>query len=463
MSLGRPVRAAHAPWSSGSSRRFAGLVLVLLAFAPGAARAQRIVTQAERVISVSKGASALLINPVPLSRFSVGDPGVAEATVLSPTEVLINGKGLGTTTLLIWDNSGQVRVNSVEVTADAPGLQRFLKQLMPDEDIQVSASGNTVTVTGTVKDPNSVARAVDIAKASGATVIDNLIAPQAVQVLVRVRFAEINRTALKDWSTRFATLNPHKLSDKGDWSGTSDPTVGSDAITFLLNSGNANLQAFIAAATQKGDLRTLAEPNLMTLPGKEAYFLAGGEFPFPTVQSGSSSGAISIVFKEFGIRLRFLPNIARNGAIRLKLTPEVSSLDFANGLTIQGFQIPSLRTRRAETEVELREGQYLAIAGLLDNETTRNLTKIPLLGDIPILGELFKSRGIRDRRTELLVVVTPELVQAGNEAPKVPTGEPGPPPPPGRWKREGFLKSPPSSSANPLQQGTPTPSQQPQH
>jgi pilus assembly protein CpaC len=417
------------------------------------------VSQAERVISVSKGSSVLLVNPVPLSRFSVGDPNIAEATVLSPTEVLINGKGLGTTTLLIWDNSSQVRVNSVEVTADAPGLQRFLKQLMPDEDIQVSASGNTVTVSGSVKDPNSVARAVDIAKASGATIIDNLVAPQAVQVLVRVRFAEINRTALKDWATRFSVLNPHKLDTDGDWSGTTNPTVGDRTITFLLNSGDANIQAFINAATQRGDLRTLAEPNLMTLPGKEASFLAGGEFPYPSVQGGGSN-AVSITFKEFGIKLKFTPSIARNGAIRLKVAPEVSSLDFANGLVLDGFSIPSLRTRKAETEVELREGQYLAIAGLMDNETTRNLTKIPIIGDIPILGELFKTRGNRDRRTELMVVVSPELVQAGDTAPKVPTGEPGPPPPPGVWKREGPLKSP-SSSQNPLQ-GTSTPSQQPQ-
>jgi pilus assembly protein CpaC len=458
VNLGRPVRAAHVPLRSGSAFRFAGLAAALLSFAPSVAWAQRVVSQVERVISVSRGSSALLINPVPLSRFSVGDPNVAEATVLSPTEVLINGKSLGTTTLLIWDNSGQVRVNSVEVTADAPGLQRFLKQLMPDEDIQVSASGNAVTISGRVKDPNSVARAVDVAKASGATIIDNLVAPQAVQVLVRVRFAEINRTALRDWATRFSTLNPHKLNTDGNWSGTTDPTVGADAITFLLNSGNANIQAFIAAATQKGDLRTLAEPNLMTLPGKEAYFLAGGEFPYPSVQGGAAAGSISITFKEFGIRLRFTPNIARNGAIRLKVAPEVSSLDFANGLTIQGFEIPSLRTRRAETEVELREGQYLAIAGLLDNETTRNLTKIPILGDIPILGELFKSRGIRDRRTELLVIVSPELVQASDSAPKVPTGEPGPPPASGVWKREGYLKSPPSSAGNPLQPGMSTPS-----
>jgi pilus assembly protein CpaC len=131
-------------------------------------------------------------------------------------------------------------------------------------------------------------------------------------------------------------------------------------------------------------------------------------------------------------------------------------------LVIQGFEIPSLRTRRAETEVELREGQYLAIAGLMDNETTRSLTKIPIIGDIPILGELFRSRGTRDRRTELLVVVTPELVQATDTSPKVPTGEPGAPPSPGVWKREGPLKSPSSSSQNPLQQGTSTPSQQPQ-
>lgn len=457
MSLGHPVRAAYAPSRSGLPVRWAGSALVLLALLPQSGWAQRVVSQAERVISVSKGASALLINPVPLSRFSVGDPNIAEATVLSPTEVLINGKGLGTTTLLIWDNTGQVRVNSVEVTADAPGLQRFLKQLMPDEDIQVSASGNTVTVSGTVKDPNSVARAVDVAKASGATVIDNLVAPPAVQILLKVRFAEINRTALRTWSSTLSTVNPHKLDTDGDWSGTTDPSAA-QAITFLLNSGNANIRALINAATQKGDLRTLAEPNLMTLPAKEAYFLAGGEFPYPTVQAGGGTNAVTITFKEFGIKLRFTPNIARNGAIRLKVAPEVSSLDFGNGITISGFAIPSLRTRRAETEVELRDGQYLAIAGLLDNETTRNLTKIPILGDIPILGELFKSRNIRDRRTELLVVVQPELVQATVNAPALPTNEPGPPPAPGKWKREGFLKSPSNPSGSPLQ-GTTTPSQ----
>jgi pilus assembly protein CpaC len=434
-----------------SFARIASAAAVLLAYA-GTLHAQRVVTQAERVVSITKGGSALLVNPVPIARFSVGDPGVAEATVVSPTEVILNGKGLGTTTLFVWDNSSQVRVYSVEVTADAPGLERYLRSLMPDEDIQVSASGNSITLSGTVKDPNTVARATQIASGTGAQVIDNLIAPPAVQVLLKVRFAEINRTALKDWAARLRTLNPQDLSDNGNWSGFTEPSAATQTIGFLLDSGNSEIEALVQAAVAKGDLRTLAEPNLLTLPGKEAYFLAGGEFPYPTVQSGTSN-AISIVFKEFGIKLRFTPNIARNGAIRLNVKPEVSTLDFANGLVIAGFEIPSLRTRRAETDVELREGQHLSIAGLLDNESTRNLTKIPILGDIPILGELFKSRALRQRRTELVVIVTPQLVMASDSAPPVPTGEPGPTPPAGPWGWQGNLKGS-EKSGNPLQPGS---------
>jgi len=440
-----------------SLSRIASIAAVLVAFA-GTLQAQRVVTQAERVVSITKGGSALLVNPVPIARFSVGDPGIAEATVVSPTEVILNGKGLGTTTLFVWDNSSQVRVYSVEVTADAPGLERYLRSLMPDEDIQVSASGNSITLSGTVKDPNTVARATQIAQGTGAQVIDNLIAPPAVQVLLNVRFAEINRTVLKDWAAQLRVLNPQDLSSDGNWSGFTSPSQGANNIGFLLDSGNAEIQALIQAAVSKGDLRTLAEPNLLTLPGKEASFLAGGEFPYPTVQSGNSA-SISIVFKEFGIRLRFTPNIARNGAIRLKVEPEVSSLDFANGLVVSGFEIPSLRTRRAQTEVELREGQHLSIAGLLDNESSKSLTKIPILGDIPILGEFFKSRDVRQRRTELVVIVTPHLVMASDSAPPVPTGEPGPMPDPGSWNWDGKLKGP-EKSGNPLQPGSSTQPQQ---
>ena len=441
-----------------SGLRIASLALALLGGASGIAQGQRVVTQAERVVSITKGGSALLVNPVPIARFSVGDPGVAEATVVSPTEVILNGKGLGTTTLFVWDNSSQVRVYSVEVTADAPGLERYLRSLMPDEDIQVTASGNSITLSGSVKDPNTVARATQIAQGTGAQVVDNLIAPPAVQVLLKVRFAEINRTALKDWAARLRVLNPQDLSDNGDWSGFTEPSAATNTIGFLLDSGNAEAEALVQAATSKGDLRTLAQPNLLTLPGKEAYFLAGGEFPYPTVQSGTSNN-VTIVFKEFGIRLRFTPNMARNGAIRLKVAPEVSTLDFANGLVISGFEIPSLRTRRAETEVELREGQHLSIAGLLDNEATRNLTKIPILGDIPILGELFKSRSLRQRRTELIVIVTPQLVMASDTAPPVPTGEPGSMPPAGSWNWQRHLRGA-EKSGNPLQPGSTSPQPQ---
>jgi pilus assembly protein CpaC len=435
-----------------STLGWAGVVLVAgLAVVRGVG-AQQVLSHPERVISLSKGGSALLVNPVAISRFSVGDPEIAQATVMSPTEVLINGKGLGTTTLFVWDNAAQVRIYSVEVTADAPGLERYLRGLMPDEEIQVTASGNAVTLSGTVKDPNSVARAVEVAKTTGATVIDNLVAPPAVQVLLQVRFAEINRTALRDWATQLSTLNPHQLDDNGNWSGSTDPSGASNTVQFLLDNTNANIQAMVQAAVQRGDLRTLAEPNVMTLPGKEAYFLAGGEFPYPSVQSGASGNAVAIVFKEFGIKLRFTPSIARNGAIRLAVKPEVSTLDFANGLVIAGYEIPSLRTRRAETEVELREGQHLAIAGLLDNEASRSMAKIPILGDIPILGELFRSRGVRQRRTELLVIITPHLVTATDRPPPLPTGEPGSVQPPGPWRWEGNLKpSKAAPSANPLQ------------
>ena len=408
-------------------------VLLALPVLTTPALAQRILTQPQQVISVSKGASALLQNGSAIIRITVGDPGIADALVVSPTEAVINGKALGSTTLLVWDNQTQPRIYSIEVTADAPALQRYIKALLPDENIIVGSSGNTVTLNGSVKDPFTAARAVEIAATSGATVIDNLYTPPAQQVMLKVRFAEIARSITKDWSAAFTTLNPHKLSDKGDWSGT---TNSDGAITFLLDNGTSNLAALITAAKNRGDFRSLAEPNLMTLPGKEAYFLAGGEFPFPMLQSATAGNAVTVQFRDFGIKLRFTPTIQRNGAIRLKLAPEVSSLDFANALVISGFEIPSILSRRAETEVELREGQWLAIAGLMDNNLTNNVTKIPILGDIPILGELFKSRGVREKRTELLVLVSPVLVTASDSAPPVPTREPA------DWHLDGFLTKP---------------------
>lgn len=417
--------------------------LPLLLLAAGAAEAQRVVRQPEQVVSVSKGASVLIVNPIALQRFSVGDPSVAEAVVVSPTEVLVNGKGLGTTSLVLWDNSGAPRLYSIEVTADAPGLQRYLRGLMPEEDIEVSASGNSVTLSGNVKDPNSVARAVEVAKSTGAVIVDNMVAPPAVQVLLQVRFAEINRTAFKEWAAEFLAINTDELRGDLGWEGQ---TVSEGLMRLLISSPGASIEGFVQASKGRGLFRTLAEPNLLTIPGKEAYFLAGGEFPFPTIQGigGSAAAGITIVFKDFGIKLRFTPTITRSGAIRLKLAPEVSSLDFANGLVISGFEIPTILSRKAETEVELREGQYLAIAGLMDHATTQSVTKIPLLGDIPILGQFFRSTDAQQRRTELLVLVQPRLVKATDTPVPLPTDEPK------NWGWDGSIGAP--KSGPPAQQ-----------
>jgi pilus assembly protein CpaC len=240
-------------------------------------------------------------------------------------------------------------------------------------------------------------------------------------VLLQVRFAEVTRSAIEEYATALSTVNPHELTDDGRWAGSTD----SDGdITFSLLNPGSSLSATLRALRGKGDFKDLAEPNLLALPGKEASFLAGGEFPYPSIQGGSANNAVTVTFREFGIRLKFTPTIMRNGNIRLRVAPEVSSLDFGNTVSFQGTVIPSLLTRKAETEVELKDGQHLSIAGLLDNSTTRNINKIPILGDLPILGLLFRSKNVRENRTELLVIVTPRLVGASDTPPPVPTGEP---------------------------------------
>jgi pilus assembly protein CpaC len=403
--------------------------------------AQRVVRAPEQIVSVSKGASALLVNTTPIQRFSIGDPTVAEAVVVSPTEVLVNGKTLGTTSLFLWDNTGNIKLYSVEVTADAPGLQRYLTSVLAGEKIDVIASGNVVTLSGTVRDASVASRAVEIAKGSGAIIVDNLTTPEAVQVLLRVRFAEVNKSAIKEFRSQLATLNPHKLDARGlepGWIGSAntnnDGGFADGVVDFGLFNANAGIEVLIRFLTSKGLLKSLAEPNLITLPGKEATFLAGGEFPYPAVQGGGGNNSVSIVFKEFGIRLKFTPTITRSGSIRLKVAPEVSALDFSNPLVFGGFTIPSILSRRTETEVEMKNGQYLAIAGLVDNTMTDNATKIPLLGDIPILGQFFRSKDARQRRTELLVLISPKLVLPSDTPALLPTGEPS------EWKWSGQMK-----------------------
>jgi len=441
-----------------SRLRFVLVLLCAFAVAPRAAEAQTVLQQATKSYSLPRGASLLLVSGVSIQRYTVGDPSIAEVVVVSPTELLINGKGLGSTSLILWETGGVPKLYTIEVTVDTPALERYLQEALPGEKIGVMASGNSVTLSGNVTDPVVVDRAVEIAQGTGvSSVINNLVSPPAVQVLLQVRFAEIDRSNMKDFSAALTTLNPQNLKSDGDWTGQS---ISDGLIRILLSNPNANIQAIIQASITKGTLRSLAEPNLITLPGKEASFLAGGEFPYPTVQGSSGigvgagiGGAVTITFKEFGVRLRFTPNITRSGAIRLKVAPEVSQLDFSNGLVISGFEIPSLLIRRAETEVELKEGQYLALAGLIDNSTIESVTKIPLLGDIPILGAFFRSTQTRAKQTELLVLVTPRLVRASDTAPALPTGEPV------TWKWPGWMR--PIVEEQAQRQGTVPPATQP--
>lgn len=417
----------------------AGVLTGLGLVAPRRAEGQRVIQEPERVITLARGTSVLIEFPGGLTRTSVSDPAIAEAVVISPTEVMINGIGLGTASLFLWDAAGVSRLYSLEVTADVASLQRYLDVLFPDEEIEVTARGNTVILSGRTSDAFIARRVSELATATGAQVLDNLQTPAASQILLAVRFAEVSRDVLSRLGPNVIRLiNPHELDTDGRWEGGTDS--GSGLLDLSLITSDAQLTALIHALKTAGAFRSLAEPNLLALDGQEASFLAGGEFPFPSVQGGAASNAVTVQWREFGVRLRFTPTVTNIGNIRLSIAPEVSTLDFAGGLALAGFQIPSILSRRAETQVELREGQHLAIAGLIDNTMQESLSKIPLLGDIPILGALFRSKEMRQERTELLVIVSPRVVRPQDTPIPVPTGEPG------TWEWDRHLRGVPFDS-----------------
>jgi pilus assembly protein CpaC len=412
-------------------------MMVMNAAAP--LSAQQFFTEPEGSVSLARGTSVVLSSPVEFSRVSMADPEVAEAVVVTPREVLINGRNLGTTTFVVWDAAGVRRIYGVEVTADAAALQRHLTTLFPDERIEVTARGNSLVLSGPVSSAFVARRALELAENSGAVLVDNLQTPAPSQIMLHVQFAEVSRSALQTLGNQVLDiLNPHQLDEDGDWRARTD---SDGEVELSLINSDSHLRAVIRALKETGDFRSLAEPTLLALDGQQASFLAGGEFPFPTVQGGQSSNAVSIEWREFGVRLNFTPSVTNIGNIRLDIAPEVSSLDFAGGLTVQGFQMPTILSRKAETQVELREGQHLAIAGLMDRSVQESISKLPFLGDIPILGSLFRSTSERQRVTELLVIVSPRIVQPVDQAPELPTGAPE------TWEWEEWLRPAPAGSA----------------
>jgi pilus assembly protein CpaC len=383
-------------------------------------------------VVLTAGRSTVLPTDFNVTRIAITNPAVADAVVVAPREILIDGKTAGTISLIVWGDSRRVQYDIV-VEQQIPDLQQRLRALFPGEDIQVSFNEDATILSGMVSSTNVMLRAAEIAKASGAkrAVINMLQVPggsESQQVLLQVRFAEVNRRMLRElglnlivnragWSARATTQQfPAPEIDDAQTGGV----VFSDFLNLFFFDRDEGIGGVMRALEQTGAFQSLAEPNLIAYNGQEASFLAGGEFPVPIVQN--ATGSVSVQFKEFGIRLTFTPTIAGD-VIRLKVAPEVSALDFANGVSLGGFRIPALTTRRAQTDVELRDGQSFAIAGLLDNVSQEDDANIPFLSKIPIIGTLFKSKAERANQTELMVLITPRLVRPldPDEVPPLPT------------------------------------------
>lgn len=385
-------------------------------------------------VSLTAGRSTVLAVDFDITRIAVTNPVIADAVVVAPREILIDGKAQGTISLIIW---GDGRRTQYDVAVDAPvsQLQQQLRNLFPGEDIQVTVNEEAITLSGRVSANAVMLKAGEIAEKTSSKhkIINLLQVPGGIdtqQVLLQVRFAEVNRQALTEAGVSFFT----GATGYKDWIGRSttqqfsapifdeDKTTFSDFLNLFVFNTKYNVGGLLKALQSRGFLQSLAEPNLIAYNGKEASFLAGGEVPVPIVQASNSGGAVTIYYKEFGIRLNFTPTIAGD-VIRLHVRPEVSSLDFANGVTINGFRVPALTTRRAETEIELRDGQSFAIAGLMNNISQTDKAAIPVLGSLPIIGNLFKSKAARQQRTELMVLITPRLVKPldPDEVPELPT------------------------------------------
>lgn len=388
-----------------------------------------------QVISLARGTSTTVSLVSPAARVFVADPAIADYNLVSPREILVIGRTVGTTTLIVWDANDNRRVFTVEVGVDAAALERQLRTLFPGEEVRVSASGNTVIVTGTVSSGIAQRRIVSFVQSTGATVLDELTAPTSAQVMLQVRIAEISRSAARAFGIEALGINVGDLGPLRE-AEIDVANLAGELTRIAIIDGPAQLDVAINALKTNGMLQVLAQPNLLALDGVQASFLAGGEFPYPVVQTTGGGSAFSVQFKEFGVRLNFTPNVTAAGTVRLQVAPEVSQLDFGNAVQISGFVVPALRTRRAQTTVELRPGQTLAIAGLLDNSLSRNVEKVPFLGDIPILGLLFRSTNYRQNRSELVVLVTPTLVAPSDAPLPVPTGEPD------TWQWEPTLRRP---------------------
>src|SRR5579862_888727 len=387
------------------------------------------------------GRSLVITSPSRIKRVSLADPDIAEALVVSPTQVLVNGKKPGGVSLLIWDETDQSQAFEVSVDIDVLGLSQKIHEVFPAENVHIDTSKDTVILTGKISSSVVADKILEVVKGAAPKVTSMMEVPPVPtgEILLQVRFAEVDRSALTQLGFNIlstgvgktiGSIGTNQFGGTGSWN-VSDtfpvrgpqPVTGetfstsqvASALNIFLFNPNIHLGTAIQALQTTNLFQILAEPNLITESGKEASFLAGGEFPYPVVQSvgggTTTSPAITVQFKEYGIRLSFTPVLLADGTIHLKVKPEVSTLDYSNAITISGFTLPALSTRRVESDMNLADGQTFAIAGLVDNRVTELWNKIPGIGDIPILGKLFQSKSLSKSKNELLVIVTPHVVR----------------------------------------------------
>lgn len=389
-----------------------------------------------RTIVLSTGAGQLIRLPRPVTGMFIADDKVADVQVKSPTQLYLFGKGAGQTSIFATDKSGAVVWSSeVRVGNNIGGVGAMLKAAMPDAQITAAAVGNMVLLTGTVASPKDVEEAerlTNLFTANSAPVLNRLKTAVPMQVHLQVKIAEVSRDLVKSIGTNFVTRDNSggfifgvgrgtagtisTVTAAGDASGAG---IGSTLYTFANKSGlntfgaaghllGLDILSTLDLGETDGLVTTLAEPNLTALSGETASFLAGGEIPIPI---GQGFGAVSIEYKQYGVSLSFTPVVLANGRISVKVKPEVSQLTSAGSVTVNGFNVPGISTRRAETTVELGSGQSFMIGGLLNNNTNNSTEKVPGIGALPVIGALFRSNNFRRQQTELVIVVTPYLVR----------------------------------------------------
>ena len=399
------------------------------------------------VITFIVGESTIVKAPWPTVRVAVTDPTIANVEVLTPEQVLLQGIKVGSTDLIVWsEDEKQVQQWKVQVRLDTARFKEKLKELFPDASLQVSESGETLIVTGLLRSSEQAVQLHDYLDKTGTPYVDMTSVAGVQQVQLQVRVAEASRSALRSLGinifrpdgdffggSRLGTLGGGDIGvPEGVLVGDTMPfqlmsdALPSSSVTIFAGVPRANFEIFLQALAENQYMRLLANPTLVALSGEQASFLAGGEFPIPVVQ-GSSGGvgggnAVTIQYKEYGVRVTFRPVVLGDGTIRLNTAPEVSNLSDVGAVVISGFRVPALVSRKAETTLELNSGQTFAMAGLLQNTTEAVNSRIPGLGDLPVLGPLFRSVRYQKKETELVILVTASLVEPMSlaEAPPLP-------------------------------------------